>query len=110
MFAFLQSLPINVIVTGHIVDRYGKAEGENNEYSESVVIGQKLSLRDKISENLLTFFNEVWEFKKEMNGDTPMHFVRFRGGLARTCFTQLPNGWVDITNKNLYKYFLEKVS
>jgi len=102
VFDFLRSWPVNIIVTAHEVDRYGKLD-PSKEYSESVVIGKKLSVRDKIGANVLTYFNEIYEFSKEDYGNHIQHYVKFRGDLARTCYPQLPDGRVDITGKNFYE-------
>ena len=45
VIAYLKSLPIpNVIVSAHIIDKYGKADPSNS-YSESVVVGEKLGAK-----------------------------------------------------------------
>lgn len=101
--AFLKSLPIrNIILSAHIIDRYGKANPADK-YSESVVIGQKLSIRDKIGENIQTHFDHIFEFEREMYGDQERYFVTFRGQLARTSYVGLPNGRIEITGKNFYE-------
>lgn len=99
LLASLRSVPgLNLIVTAHVIDRYGKAD-ENDPYSESVVIGEKLSVRDKIAENVQIYFDNVFRFDKR--GDR--HFVKFRGDLARTTFADLPKQEIDITEKNFYE-------
>lgn len=103
IMSYLRSLPIpNIIVSAHVVNQYGKIDG-SNPYSESVVIGEKLSVRDKIGENIQIYFDHVFRFKKELVGDDEKFFVRFRGDLARTSYTSLPTGWTDITGKSLYE-------
>ncbi len=113
IMAFMRSLPIpNVIVTAHVVDRYGKPMGANGKvdsYAESVVIGQKLSLRDKIGANVPSYFDHIFEFDKREVGDSVKYFVRFRSSLARTSFEKLPDGWIDITGKDFYQYLQEKI-
>lgn len=109
----LKSLPIpNVIVSAHIIDKYGKlpdAEGKINSYSESVVIGEKLSIRDKIGENIKIHFDHIFKFDRISVNDKDKFFVTFRGGIARTSYAQLPDGPQDITNKDFYKYLMSLV-
>lgn len=98
--------PINIIFSAHIVDRFGKADS-SNEFSESVVVGEKLSIRDKIGENALTRFGEVYKFEREENGNNIIHYVKFRSDIANTSYTALPNGRVNITGINFYNYWRE---
>lgn len=114
--SFLRSLPgINLIVTAHIVDKYGKKTDDDGNvidpYAESTIIGEKLSLRDKISENSLIYFDNVFRFRRQLANDntTVKHYVRFRSDIARTIYPELPNGDVDITGKDFYKYLIDKV-
>lgn len=96
----------NIIVTAHVIDRYGKKDA-SDPYSESTIVGTKLSVRDKIGENSLIYFNEIYEFSKESLGNTIQHKVRFRSDLCRTTYSQLPNGQVDISGINFYKRLSE---
>lgn len=108
--AFLKSLGgVHIMVLGHVVDRYGKPknkEGEVDPYAESVVVGSKLSLTDKLSAEVPSGFNNIWEFSKEENGNDVNYFVRFRSDIARTTFPKLPNGYVNITRMNFYEYLM----
>ena len=112
MLAGLRSLyehpngPKNVIIDAHIVDKWGKPikdNGDTDTYAASEVVGEKLSLRDKISENVQIYFDHVWRFDSRMVGNEPHHYVSFRTDLARTSFANLPNGQVDITGKPFYQ-------
>jgi hypothetical protein len=97
----LRSIPgVNVFVSAHVVKEYGKTNPDDP-YSPSIVTGEKISLRDKISENIQIYFDHIWQFKKEevSEGDV-RHFVKFRGTLARTAFSELPSGWNDFTGKS----------
>ena len=104
----LKSLPIqNLIVTAHVVDKYGKEkhyddEGKEitNDYEENVVIGEKLSLRDKIAANIGIHFDHIWRFDRKMLGGMEKFSVEFRGDLACTSYNELPNR-IDITGKSL---------
>lgn len=112
LLSFLRSIPIkNVIVTAHVVDKYGKEEQKVrnqdgsystviNPYSDSIVIGEKLSLRDKISANIGIYFDHIFRFDRRMEGSQERFFVQFRGQLACTSYAELPTGEFDITGKN----------
>jgi hypothetical protein len=106
--AFLRSIPgVNIIVDAHIVDRYGKAD-PNDKYSERIVVGEKLSIRDKIGENIMIYFDHVFRFDKQ--GDINERFtVQYRGGLARTSYAKLPNGIRDVTGKNFYEDMMGQI-
>jgi hypothetical protein len=99
---YLRIMPVNVILSAHIVDRYGKNPAAKTEYEENIVLGEKLTLTDKLSENIQIYFNEVYRFEKRMNGNEPRHYVKFRTDVAKTVHQSLPNGELDITSKNFY--------
>lgn len=101
LLASLRSIPgLNLIVTAHLIDRWDKLE--DDEYGESVVVGEKLSITDKLAENVPAYFDHIFRFsKRTINGDDK-HSVRFRGDIARTTFIDLPKGDIDITGKNFY--------
>lgn len=108
--AFLKSLPIpNVIVSAHVIERFGKPRDSNgNEltYADSIVIGEKLSIRDKISENIQKDFDHIFKFEREVINGSERFFVIFRDNLARTSYSQLPMGRHDITGKNFYEFMM----
>lgn len=106
ILSFLRSVPIpNIIVSAHIIDRYGKADSENP-YADSVVVGEKLSVRDKIGENVGIYFDHVFRFDKKEVNDKVSHYVKFRSAMARTAYEKLPDGEVDITGKNFYEMMM----
>lgn len=108
--AFLRSMPVNVIVMAHIVDRYGRpeSEGDENPYADPVKIGEKLSLRDKISENNQIWFNHVFRFEKKEVNNTTRFYVKFRTDVARTAFAKLPDGEMEFTKQPFYPLMMEK--
>lgn len=106
---FLKAMPINVIVSAHLVDKFGKVN-PSDPYSASDVVGEKLSIRDKIGENLLLNFDEVYRFERREGLTGMKHYVKFRSDIAATTYRQLPNGEVDITNKNFYQTWLELIN
>lgn len=106
LMAFLRSLPIpNIIVTAHTVERFGKADPDDP-YSETIVVGEKLSIRDKIGTNVMVYFDHIFRFERRMLGAQERFFVRFRSDIANTSYSELPNGEVDITGKDFYKQVL----
>lgn len=110
--SFLKSLSIpNIIISAHQVDRYAKSDPENP-FSENIVVGQKLSVRDKIGTNVMTHFDHVFLFEKSVVNSQERFHVYFRGdpgGLARTSFQKLPSGRVEITGKNFYQFMMERI-
>lgn len=107
ILSFLRSLPgINVIVTAHIVPRWGKVDPANK-FSESVPVGEKLSITDKLGENCLIYFDHIFRFDRSEDGRR--HTVQFRSDLARTSFAELPDGVQDITGKSFYDFMQSKL-
>lgn len=107
--SFFRSLPIqNIIVTAHLVERYGKLDPDNA-YSESIVVGEKLSLRDKIAVNSMIYFDHIFRFDRRMVGKQEKFFAEFRGDIATTSFAELPTGEFDITGKNFYEGMLRLI-
>lgn len=106
IMAFLRSIPIrNVIVTAHTVDRFGKANPDDP-YSESIVVGEKLSIRDKIGENIKIYFDHIFRFDRRIVGSEEHFYVKFRSDLACTSYAALPAGEIDITGKDFYREVL----
>lgn len=104
--AFLKSLPLqNVILDAHIVDRYGKSNPDDK-YSESVVIGEKLSITDKLGENVQTHFDHIFKFEREADSRSERFFVWFRGGIARSSYSWLPLGRHEWTGRNFYEFMM----
>lgn len=102
VMSFLRSLPIpNVIVSAHIVPVFGK-EDPSNEYSNTIKVGEKLSVRDKIGANIGIYFDHCFRFFKTADETRERYWVRFRGQLEATAFAELPYGDIEITGKNFY--------
>ncbi len=105
---FLKSLPIqNVILSAHLVDMYGFQKDEDDDdmpYAPKVVVGQKLSITDKIGENIQTSFSHVFKFERDQAPKADKFFVTFRGGIACTSYDWLPYGRHDWTGKNFYEF------
>lgn len=106
IMSFFRSVPIpNIIVTAHVVPTYGK-EDPNNPFSNSVITGEKLSVRDKIGANVGIYFDHVFRFRKTYSGNAERFTVQFRSEIARTAYASLPNEEIDITGKNFYNEVL----
>jgi hypothetical protein len=100
---FLLTIPVkNIIVTGHVVPIYGKKD-EDNPYSETIVVGERISITDKLGSNIGIKFDHCFRFdKKEVAYGKVAHVVRFRDkDLANTAYASLPDQ-ADWTGKNLY--------
>lgn len=104
VLSFLRSLPgiPNIICTAHTVEKFAK-EDPDNPFSPSVVVGEKLSLRDKISANSSIYFDHIFRFDRKMRGPDEKFSVRFKSEIACTSFLGLPNGELDVTGKDFYK-------
>jgi AAA domain len=105
----------NVILSAGTTPVWGKdPKDANNKYAQDVIVGRRIFAPQGLADLLPRMFDEVWEFNKKETGASMqplMYEVSFRSDLAKTCIKQLPNGWLDITNKNFYneiKKFLPK--
>lgn len=102
IFDYLRSMPCNVIISAHLVNKWGKDPNakEGAEYLPDVIVGEDLSIRHALGENLLLYFDECYKFTKSVSGER--HFVEFRSSIARTIY-KMPTGPQDITDKNFYE-------
>lgn len=112
IISFLRSLPIkNIIVSAHIVGRWGKRKDETGKivdpYGPSELIGEQLNLTDKVAETLPSSFDHVFRFEKHDTGNGLKFTFSGQGELARTPFP-IPYGEIDITGKDFYKLLQEK--
>lgn len=102
--SFFRSLQVqNVIISAHLVDRYGKpkkTDGTPDTYAESVVVGKKLSIRDKIGTNVLIYFDHIIEFDRYESGGKMKYEATFQSDIARTSMG-VPTT-MDITGRNFY--------
>ena len=110
ILSFLRSIPIkNIIVTAHVVPVYGKEDPENP-FSQTIVVGETLSIRPKIAANVGIYFDQCFRFNKsEAAFGKEKYTVKFRGSEPLgTSYPELPEGEVDITGKNFYNDILMK--
>ena len=114
VISFFRSVPgINLIVCAHMIERYGQVPGPDgtiNPYGEKVVVGERLALTDKLGETIPAFFDNIFRFEKQEVNGRIKHYAAFRGDLPRTTYAGLPNGSVDITDKDFYQYLLSKTA
>lgn len=111
--SFLRSIPLNVICTAHVVDKFDKpldAQGNKDPYAESIKVGEKLSLRDKIGQNVSIYFDHIFRFDRQMVNREERFFVEYISDIACTSFPGLKPGRHDITGKNFREYTLELVA
>lgn len=115
VFDFLRIWPCNIIATAHVIDRYGKPPKEFdkdgnwiNQYEGNVVVGEKLSLRDNLGENVMSYFDDIYRFSREDTGSELKYYVQFAGDIARNSYG-IPPGKHDITGKNFYQYLTNLV-
>lgn len=106
-FDYLRIMPCNIIASAHIVDRYGKRPGAS-EYAPAEVIGEKLSIRDNLGENVLTYFDNVFRFSRSVSDGKTKYYVNFATDIAKNSYGIQP-GEHDITGKNFYDYFTELI-
>jgi len=109
IYEVLMPLKCNVILSGWLVNEYGKPPGDSNQYAPNIVIGQKVLGTQKMAEEIPGYFDEVYVFEKEEITGTsnPVKFtVTFEGGLAKTSRTELKGKQkVDLTNRSFYQTY-----
>ena len=107
--SFLKSLQIpNIIVTAHLVNKFGKPPGDKNEYAENVIVGEQLALTDKLAEAIPAVFDHIYRFSKNENGQRSQFWVKTDGEMESSAFIGLPRE-EDITGKDFYKWMMGKV-
>lgn len=110
--SFLRSMPLNVILTAHVVPKWGYADGKApgpGEIKERTEVGEELSLRAKIAANTSIYFDHIFRFDRKMVGGQERFYVEFIGDLACTSYPNLTPGHHDITGQNFYEYLMQKV-
>jgi hypothetical protein len=115
---YLFSMPCNIIATAHICERWGKpkdwfqADGKPKDefkYQPSEVIGERLTLSPNVAAEMLTRFDNVFKFQKQLKGGKIVYEVIFADGdIAKNGFG-IPPGTFDFTGKEFYSFFLEQV-
>lgn len=106
----LSSLPCHVVVSAHIIDKWGKPKTgkAGEEFAQNEVVGEKLNLRDQPGEVLLSMFSNVFRFSREVQGNTMKYYVDFASDTAKNAFG-IPPGLHDITGKAFYPYLQDLI-
>lgn len=112
--AFLKSLPIkHIIVTAHIVNRWGRRKNENGKiidpYGPSEIVGEQLALTDKIAESFPSIFDNIFRFEKVELPNRNKFVFSSHGELARSAYAGLPFGNTDITDKSFFDTLTELI-
>lgn len=110
--SYLRSLPLNVICTAHIIPKWDKptVNGQKDPYAESIVVGEKISLRDKISANTSIYFDHIFKFSRRILRGEERFFVELVSDLACTSFPGFKTGEYDITGKDFRTWLLARVA
>ncbi len=113
IFEGLIPLKCHVIVTGWTVNVWGpnpKLDEDARAYAPHVVVGEKLLLTEKLSEEVPGYFDDVFLFKKEKQGDDKIKYlIETDGTFAKTKYPELRTGKpLDITGKSVYDILMEK--
>lgn len=108
-FDHLRTYPCNILVTGHTVNKWGKEKDDVGDFQPAEVIGEKLSIRDNLGENIQSYFDNVWRFSRRLEGGELKFYVEFATDLAKNGFG-IPPGAYDITNKEFYPFLLELIT
>lgn len=115
VYDYLQQFNCNVIMTGWVVDRWGKpkitVQGQEVDdpdkiYADKEVIGEKMLLNDKLAESIPGYFDDIYKFDKEIDARGGERYtVQFRGDTARTTRKELKSGVNDITGKSFATFW-----
>lgn len=102
----LKDLPCSVIMTAHIIDRWGKPESANKEdaYKPNVVIGEKLNLPDNLSSSIQSEFDDVYVFERKVEDGKEKFYVDFCTSMAKNSMG-IPPGKFEWTDKNFIDVF-----
>lgn len=107
VFDKLRTFPCHIIVSAHIVPKWGKSKGAP-EYAPQEVIGHRLSVRDNLGENVQTYFDNVFQFSREMRDEKLHYYVEFANDLAGNTWG-IPPGKFEITNKPFYPFLQDLI-
>jgi len=113
LMSFLKALPLNIIVTAHIEDKWDKPKddfGNRLQYADSIVVGEKLALRPKVESVLSLNFDHIFRFDRQIIDRQEQFFVEYVGELACTSFPGLKPGKHNITGRNFREFTLDLVN
>jgi hypothetical protein len=107
----LEIFPCNVIVSAHIIDKWGKPDTgnpEKDQYAANEKIGEKIALRDQPGAVLPSMFSNVFRFSRKVVSGQMKYYVNFATDLAKNSFG-IPPGEHDITGKMFYPYLQDLI-
>jgi hypothetical protein len=107
----LDILPCNVIVSAHVIDKWGKPDTGNPKsdmFAANEPVGEKINLRDQPGEVLLSLFSNVFRFSRKVVSGQMKYFVNFATDMAKNSFN-IPPGEHDITGKQFYPYLQDLI-
>jgi len=113
LMAYLKSLPINIICTAHIEDKWDKPRDDKNErmqYADSIIVGEKLSLRPKVENAVAGTFDHIFRFHRKIVSGQEKFFVEYISDIACTSFPDLKPGIFDITGQNFRTFTLNLIA
>jgi hypothetical protein len=106
---FLHYLPCHVMLSAHIIPKWGKPKDDENEYAANEVIGEKLALRDQPGEVILSCFSNVFRFEKELDRNGEMqYYVEFNTDIAKNTFG-IPPGRFNVTGKPFFPFLQDLI-
>lgn len=106
----LKTFPCNILVMGHVIDKWGKPrpkpgmsekQAEALVYAPNEVVGSKLTLRDQLGETLLAYFDDVYQFDRDVINENLRYTVEFANDMAKNSYN-LPAGNFTWTRKSFY--------
>jgi hypothetical protein len=109
-FRLMQLKNVNVILSCWTVNKWDKPTVINDQgnevkqqYADNIVVGKKLHLTDKMSEEVPGCFDDIFEFYKQEDSRKPSnvkHGVRFVSSIAKSTNEKLKKvGEADLTDK-----------
>lgn len=107
----LDILPCNVVVSAHVIDKWGKpntGHPEKDMYAANEITGEKINLRDQPGEVLLSLFSNVFRFSRKPVGNTMKYYVNFATDMAKNSYG-IPPGEHDITGKQFYPFLQDLI-
>jgi hypothetical protein len=108
----LNELGVTTIFSAWVADKWGKDPKAKSEYDPAIVTGERILGPGNAVEEFTGYFDEQYYFRKEttgIEGIAPKFTVEFNGAFAKSALG-LPIGRHDITNKNFYQFWTEKVN
>lgn len=113
VLAYLKALPLNIIVTAHIEDKWDKPrddQGNRMQYADNIVVGERISLRPKVDNVLSGAFDHIVRFDRKIVSGQERFYVEYVSDVGRISFPGFKPGRHDITGKNFREYTMNLVT